>query len=169
MTSLVSVTAENERFYLPQIHEIEKLSFPSPWSLNALKSEIENPISHLWVYEREKALSGYICFWMYDEEVQLLSLAVHPRDRRKRLGHYLLKKMIEMAVSRGVQHIWLEVRPSNLAGKRLYQKLGFEEIYRRPRYYSNTEDAIVMALHPLAEETHYRISNSYQIGGKTCR
>ena len=160
MTSLVSVTTENDRFYLHQIHEIEKLSFPSPWSLNALQSEIENPISHIWVFEREEALSGYICFWMFDKEAQLLSLAVHPRDRGKGLGHYLLKKMIETAVSKRVQYIWLEVRPSNLAGKRLYQKLGFEEVHRRPRYYSNTEDAIVMGLSPLAEETHYRISNS---------
>jgi ribosomal-protein-alanine N-acetyltransferase len=160
MTSLVSVTTENNRFYLPQVHEIEKLSFPSPWSLNALQSEIERPISHLWVLEREEVLSGYICFWMFDKEAQVLSLAVHPRDRGKGLGHYLLKKMIEKAVSKGVRYIWLEVRPSNLAAKRLYQKLGFVEAYRRPRYYSNTEDAIVMGLSPLAEETYYRISNS---------
>ena len=160
MTSLVSVTTENGRYYLPQVHEIEKLSFPSPWSLKALQSEIKNPISHLWVLMREEVLSGYICFWMLDEEAQVLSLAVHPRDRGKGFGHYLLKKMIEKAVSKGVQYIWLEVRPSNLAGKRLYEKLGFIEVYRRPRYYSNAEDAIVMGLSPLAEETPYRISNS---------
>ncbi len=160
MTSLVSVTTENARFYLPQVYEIEKLSFPSPWSLNALQSEIKNPVSHLWVFKKEEILSGYICFWMFDEEAQVLSVAVHPRDRGKGIGHYLLKKMIEKAVFKGVQYIWLEVRPSNLTGKRLYEKLGFVEIYRRPRYYSNTEDAIVMGLSPLAEEIHYRISNS---------
>ncbi|MBN1832252.1 MAG: ribosomal protein S18-alanine N-acetyltransferase [Deltaproteobacteria bacterium] len=157
MTSLVSVTAENARFYLPQVYEIEKLSFPSPWSLNALQSEIKNPVSHLWVFKKEEILSGYICFWMFDEEAQVLSLAVHPHDRGKGIGHYLLKKMIEKAVSKGVQYIWLEVRPSNLAGKSLYEKLGFIEVYRRPRYYSNTEDAIVMGLSPIAEETDYRI------------
>ena len=160
MTSLVSVTTENDRYYLPQVHEIEKLSFPSPWSLNALQSEIKNPVSHLWVFKKEEVLSGYICFWIFDEEAQVLSLAVHPRDRGKGFGHYLLKTMIEKAVSIGVQHVWLEVRPSNLAAKRLYQKLGFIEVDRRPRYYSNTEDAIVMDLSPLAEETHHRISNS---------
>ena len=160
MTSLVSVTTENARFYLPQVHEIEKLSFPSPWSLNALQSEIKNPVSHLWVFKKEEILSGYICFWMFDEEAQVLSLAVHPRDRGKGIGHYLLNKMIERAFLKGVQYIWLEVRPSNLTGKRLYEKLGFIEVYRRPRYYSNAEDAIVMGLSPLAEETYYRISNS---------
>ena len=160
MTSLVSVTTENNQLYLPQIHEIEKLSFPSPWSLNALQSEIKNPISHLWVFKRDEVLSGYICFWMFEKEAQILSLAVHPRDRGKGFGHYLLKNMIEKVVSKGVQYIWLEVRPSNLAAKRLYQKLSFVEVYRRPKYYSNTEDAIVMGLSPVADETHYRISNS---------
>ncbi len=149
MTSLVAVTTENDRLYLPQIHEIEKLSFPSPWSLNALKSEIKNPISHLWALKREDALSGYICFWMLDKEAQLLSLAVHPRERRKGFGHYLLKKMIETTVSEGVQIVWLEVRPSNLAAIGLYRKMSFEELCRRPRYYSDTrEDAIVMVLRP---------------------
>jgi ribosomal-protein-alanine N-acetyltransferase len=155
MTILAPVTTENARFYLPKIHEIEKLSFPSPWSLNALKSEIKNPISHLWAIKKEDFLSGYICFWILVKEAQVLSLAVHPRDRGKGFGHYLLKKMIEKAVVEGVGHIWLEVRPSNLAAKKLYQKLGFTEAYRRPRYYSNTEDAIVMSLSPLAEDTHH--------------
>ena len=160
MTSLVSVTTENNRFYLPQVHEIEKLSFPSPWSLNALQSEIKNPISHLWVFKRDEVLSGYICFWLFEKEAQILSLAIHPRDRGKGCGYYLLKNMIEKVVSKGVQYIWLEVRPSNLAAKRLYQKLSFVEVYRRPKYYSNTEDAIVMGLSPVADETHYRSSNS---------
>jgi ribosomal-protein-alanine N-acetyltransferase len=149
MTSLVTVTTENDRLYLPQIHEIEKLSFPSPWSLNALKSEIKNPVSHLWALKREDALSGYICFWMLDKEAQLLSLAVHPYERRKGFGHTLLKKMIETTISEGIQVVWLEVRPSNLAGIGLYRKMGFKEVCRRPQYYSDTrEDAIVMVLGP---------------------
>lgn len=161
MTSLVAVTRENDRLYLPQIHEIEMLSFPSPWSLNAFISEIENPISYLWALEGEGALSGYICFWMFDKEVQLLSLAIHPYFRGKGLGYTLLERMIKTAVSKGIQHIWLEVRPSNLVGKRLYHKFGFEEVYRRPRYYPDThEDAIVMVLTPLENETHLQISNS---------
>jgi ribosomal-protein-alanine N-acetyltransferase len=150
MTSLVAITRENYQFFLHQILEIEKLSFLSPWTLHTLKSEIESPISHLWALKVEKVLSGYICFWMFDNEFQLINLAVHPHDRGKGLGHYLLKKMIERAVSKGMQYIWLEVRPSNLVAKRLYQRLGFEEVYRRPRYYPDThEDAIVMSLNLL--------------------
>lgn len=63
MTWLVPITKEPCQSFLHQILEIEKLSFPSPWSLDALKSEIKNPISHLWALKADEVLSGYICFW----------------------------------------------------------------------------------------------------------
>jgi len=147
MTSLVAITKENLQPFLHEILEIEELSFQSPWSVRALKSEIENPISHLWAVMMEKATSGYICFWLFDREIQLMSLAVHPHDRGKGLGHYLLKEMIEAGISKGMRQIWLEVRPSNVVAKGLYESLGFKEAYRRTRYYpDNIEDAIVMSL-----------------------
>jgi ribosomal-protein-alanine N-acetyltransferase len=41
----------------------------------------------------------------------------------------------------------LEVRESNVAARRLYERLGFAEIARRPNYYSSpVETAIVMEM-----------------------
>ena len=37
----------------------------------------------------------------------------------------------------------LEVRESNISAIKLYEKVGFEEINRRKKYYGN-EDAIIM-------------------------
>jgi ribosomal-protein-alanine N-acetyltransferase len=160
MSSLVTITKENFQPFLQKILEVEELSFPSPWSVHALKSEIENPISHLWALIMGKVLSGYICFWMFDREIQLISVAIHPHDRGKGLGHYLLKEMIETGISEGMQQIWLEVRPSNLVAKGLYERLGFEEAYRRPGYYPDThEDAIVMGLNLSRQDPYRSISN----------
>jgi len=160
MTSLVTITKENFQSFLQKILAIEGLSFPSPWSVHALRSEIENPISHFWALIMGKFLSGYICFWMFDREIQLISVAIHPHDRGKGLGHYLLKEMIETGISKGMQQIWLEVRPSNLVAKELYERLGFEEAYRRPRYYPDThEDAIVMGLNLSKQDPYRSISN----------
>ena len=160
MTSLVSITKENFQPFLQELLEIEELSFASPWSVHALKSEIENPLSHLWALIMGKVTSGYICFWMFDTEIQLMSLAVHPHDRGRGLGHYLLKEMIETGISKGMRQIWLEVRPSNVVAKGLYDRLGFKKMYVRPGYYpDNHEDAIVMSLN-LSEKDPYRaISN----------
>lgn len=160
MTSLVTITKENSQPFLQKILEIEELSFPSPWSVHALKSEVENPISHLWALRMGPFLSGYICFWMFDREIQLISVAVHPHDRGKGLGQYLLTEMIETGISRGMRQIWLEVRPSNSVAKGLYERLGFEEAYRRSRYYPDThEDAIVMSLNLLEKDPCHSISN----------
>jgi ribosomal-protein-alanine N-acetyltransferase len=56
-------------------------------------------------------------------------------------------KMIDLALSRGISRIWLEVRVSGGAARRLYEKFGFVESGRRRNYYTGpTEDAIVMSL-----------------------
>ena len=147
MTSLIEINNENYHLYIEQILEIENLSFFSPWSYQAFLEELRNPISHLWGIIEDKALSGNLCFWMFDREIQLINLAVHPEKRSRGLGHYLLTKMIEECISKGIPNIWLEVRRSNLAAKHLYVKLGFEPVGCRPRYYKDSnEDAIIMAL-----------------------
>ncbi len=147
MLSLVDITTETYKPYLEQIHEIENVSFPSPWSMKAFKAEIQNPSACLWALIEDEVLSGYICFWMFDSEIQLINIAIHPEKRQQGLGEYLLTKMIEDCISKGKHYIWLEVRPSNAAAKRLYQKMGFEEVGRRKKYYMDTnEDALVMSL-----------------------
>jgi len=144
---LVKIGTENCQTYLEQVIEIEKLSFQSPWSINTFESEIKNPISHLWALATDNTLLGYVCFWMFDSDIQLINIAVHPNKRGQRLGQLLLNKIIRTSITHGMQNIWLEVRPSNLAAKRLYRKFGFQEVGRRPRYYTDTnEDAILMIL-----------------------
>ncbi|MCJ7595358.1 MAG: ribosomal protein S18-alanine N-acetyltransferase [Desulfobacterales bacterium] len=147
MTSIVGVNPENQPVYLDRILAIETLSFPSPWSFGAFEQEVKNPISRLWVLTANKAVAGYICFWIFDAEIQLINVAVHPKARGRGYAEHLLNRMIESGLSKGIHQVWLEVRLSNVAAQGLYRKLGFEEVGRRPRYYGDTdEDAIVMSL-----------------------
>jgi ribosomal-protein-alanine N-acetyltransferase len=160
MTSIRDITGNNYLVYLESILQIENLSFLSPWSPQAFQGEIKNPFSRLWALMVDDVLTGYICFWVFDREIQLVNIAVHPLRRGKGLGCLLLTKMIEKGISGGKESIWLEVRPSNLAARRLYHKLGFEAVDRRPRYYSDTnEDAIVMML-ALPAEIGYRLASN---------
>ena len=160
MITLVNITTENYLIYLEPIMEIENLSFPSPWNLSFFKEEVKNPVSHLWTVFVYGVLSGYICFRMVADEIQLLNIAVHPRKRDNGLGQCLLKKMICAGISEGIQSIWLEVRTSNLIAHRLYEKLGFKEISKKPGYYRDTnEDAIVMALSLSQKERCHKTGN----------
>ena len=155
MTSLLDITPENYQGYLARIFEIENLSFPCPWTLDDFVQEIKNPLSHLWASRVDGVFSGYICFRMFESEIQVLKMAVHPKKRGKGLGQDLLTKMIEAGMLKGIEYVWLEVRPSNLAAQKLYEKLGFGEVHRRPRYYEDTtEDAIVMGLTLFGKETY---------------
>lgn len=147
MIALVSLTRDNYQHYLDGILEIERNSFPSPWSRQAFLQEIENPVSHLWTLNEEGAVVGYICFWLFDNIIQILDIAVHPTKRRQGNACHLLREVIKKGISHGAEQIWLEARVSNLAARELYEKYGFKEVGLRSRYYRDTnEDAVTMSL-----------------------
>jgi ribosomal-protein-alanine N-acetyltransferase len=152
MISLVIIDEDNFQYFKDDILEIEKASFPSPWSPNGFREEINKPISHLWGLIMNEELIGYICFWEFAGEIHLMNIAVHPDRRGRGFGQYMLNRMIEAGISKGFQTVWLEVRPSNHIARRLYEKTCFREIGRRPQYYKDThEDAIVMSLQNLLD------------------
>jgi ribosomal-protein-alanine N-acetyltransferase len=153
MISLSRMAPGNLEFYLKRIYEIETLSFAAPWSINAFRQEVKNPVSHLLGLLVNGTLQGYVCFWLFDGEIQLVNIAVHPKARGRGLGNYLLTKVLEFAASSSTQAIWLEVRLSNRTARSLYEKFGFAEVGRRRKYYTdNNEDAVVMSLN-LAEKS----------------
>jgi ribosomal-protein-alanine N-acetyltransferase len=152
MISLIKIDKDNFQHFKDDILEIEKASFPSPWSVHAFREEIERPVSSLWGLVTDNKLVGYICFWEFAGEIHLMNIAVHPDRRRSGLGQHMLNRMIEAGISKGFQTAWLEVRPSNLKARRLYKKTCFRETGRRPQYYKDThEDAIVMSLQNLSD------------------
>jgi ribosomal-protein-alanine N-acetyltransferase len=146
--------------YSDQIMKIENISFPSPWSLGAFKAEIKKTVSNLWAIITDQNLLGYICFWIFDTEMHIINFAIRPEKRGRGFGEILLGSIIEKGIARGVNYVWLEVRPSNLPAMALYTKLGFTEVGRRTHYYSETnEDAIIMSLDLAERHEHYRVSN----------
>lgn len=152
MICLTAVTKENFARFQSDLLSIERSSFPSPWDINSFLKEIDRDISHFWVLTMDDVLAGYICFWIFANEVHLLNIAVHKASQRKGVGRRLLAKMVEVGNGEGAETAWLEVRPSNLAARSLYRKAGFREVGRRPRYYRDTdEDAIIMSM-PLHHE-----------------
>jgi ribosomal-protein-alanine N-acetyltransferase len=146
MISLLRITAENQQGYLEPLLDIETRSFPTPWSAAAFIQEIRNPITRLWAAVVNGKPAGFIVYWVLDLEVDLLTLAVHPEQRRKGLGRLLLTHIVEEAAAMAVGSLWLEVRVSNNAAINLYRAFGFERAGLRRKYYDTQEDAIVMCL-----------------------
>ncbi len=134
---------------LPRILEIERLAFPTPWSLSSFKRELTLPFSRLTVATVDgnaPTTVGFLCRWLVADECHILNIAVHPDYRRVGVGAELMKLAIAEARARGASLVTLEVRRSNLPARSLYRKFEFEERRLRRHYYGAGEDAIVMEL-----------------------
>jgi ribosomal-protein-alanine N-acetyltransferase len=140
---------------LPAVHAIERASFSSPWPPHAYQTELEtNRMAHYLVARIGEQLVAYGGMWLMVDEAHITTFAVHPAWRRQRLGERLLLAFLDLAVDRGGHEATLEVRLSNIAARRLYEKYGFRPVGLRPRYYSDdNEDALIMTTLPLADPT----------------
>ena len=80
------------------------------------------------------------------DEGDIGNVAVAPDSRRRGIGAALLKALFAESERRGAAVLQLEVRESNLAARRLYEKNGFEIVGKRKNYYEKpAEDAILMS------------------------
>ncbi|MBN2653911.1 MAG: ribosomal protein S18-alanine N-acetyltransferase [Nitrospirae bacterium] len=136
-----SVVAED----MPQIINIEQISFSSPWPEASFLSELYNRYSVCRVAENNGTIAGYIFVRHISDECHIMTLAVHDLYRRKGVASILLKDMLSDVRSEGQPFIYLEVRASNIAAQSLYQKFGFVKCGIRKGYYASPEeDAVVM-------------------------
>ena len=129
---------------LKDIVRIEKLSFPDPWTPSQLLFEIVHEYSRGIVAEICGKVAGYIFGMVVGDEGHIGNIAVDPGFRRRGIGKKLLQLMLEDMEQSGVKMVFLEVRKSNEAARKLYLSAGFVEVGLRRRYYRNGEDAIVM-------------------------
>jgi ribosomal-protein-alanine N-acetyltransferase len=140
--------------HIAEVQEIERGSFPSPWPQHAYRAEIEtNRLAHYRVATVDGAVVAYGGIWLMVDEAHITTFAVHPAWRRRRIGEQLLLALLDLAVARHAREATLEVRLSNLAARKLYEKYGFRPVGVRPRYYSDDgEDALIMTTEPLDTE-----------------
>jgi [ribosomal protein S18]-alanine N-acetyltransferase len=78
------------------------------------------------------------------DDAHLFDLSVASAVRRRGIGAQLVRALDDELRARGAVAMTLEVRPSNAAARVLYRRLGFVEEGRRPRYYPDGEDALLL-------------------------
>lgn len=137
---------------IDQVLAIEQASFSMPWSRNLFLSEFRSPgVSSLLVALADdsatRVVTGYIVYWLVEDEMHILNLAVAPALRRHGIARQLVLAAIKRAYVQGARRAFLEVRASNAAAQKLYSSLGFSGSFIRRGYYdSPIEDAVVMIL-----------------------
>lgn len=140
---------------LAAVHEIERASFTTPWPPHAYRQELEtNRLAHYLIARLGGSIVAYAGIWIMVDEAHVTTFAVHPGWRRRHIGERLLVALLDLAVDRRAREATLEVRLSNLAARRLYEKYGFRPVGIRPRYYSDDgEDALIMTTEELTSAT----------------
>lgn len=134
---------------LPAIVEIELACFASdPWPRRSFEAFLDRDGSEFLVAEDPDAhgeVAGYAILIQAADEAELLNLAVDDKRRGRGIGGSLLVRLLDACRERSVRAVYLEVRESNAAARRLYAGHGFVEVGRRRSYYERpVEDGLIL-------------------------
>jgi [ribosomal protein S18]-alanine N-acetyltransferase len=139
---------------LSAIEEIERASYPTPWSRSMFAGELAKPSSVcLGAFEGER-LVGYLIVSRYVDAWHVMNVAVATDHRRRGVASELLGALFERTREDGRRGYTLEVRVSNAGAISLYERLGFERRGVRRGYYTdNREDALIMWRDPAVRDS----------------
>ena len=130
---------------LDSVVAIERLVQTHPWSKQQFQESLAS--YQCTVYEQANQVVGFCILQPVLDEANLLLMAIHPNQQGKGLGYILLDHSIQQLKNNPIQ-IFLEVRESNIAAIRLYEKTDFHQIDLRKNYYPNPdgsrEHAVIM-------------------------
>ena len=131
--------------HVAQVAQLEKLCFADPWSESSITSELNNPLSLWLVAEEDGCVLGYIGSQTEMGEADMMNVAVHPEYRRRGIAQALVNGLIDALRCNDVTSLTLEVRATNEPAKRMYEKLGFQQVGVRKNYYRHPrEDALIL-------------------------
>ena len=133
---------------LPAVVAIENAIYDFPWTQGNFRDSLAAGYS-CWMYERDGEPIGYAVLMLAADEAHLLNLSIAAAWQRQGHGGRLLQRRRAAARELGARLIFLEVRPSNAAALRLYQRHGFQRVGLRREYYpaqAGREDALIYSL-----------------------
>jgi ribosomal-protein-alanine N-acetyltransferase len=134
---------------LPEVYAIEKASFPHPYDLDVFQAYLmrveDSDFDGFLVATQGERVIGYILF-EYGRKGLIVSMAVRPDSRRKKVGTLLLREGL-LRLSKKCKEVTLQVGVSNAGAQDLYRSFGFSIEKVLPGYYPDGEDAYLMVKH----------------------
>lgn len=134
--------------WLDAVMHIEQRAYEFPWSRGNFIDSLAAGYAMSCLTSTHGELLGYRVVMPGFHEMHLLNITVEPNQQGRGWARLMLRELISQAHTTQSECIWLEVRPSNLRARNLYQRFGFEEVGLRPGYYpalgDSREDAVVM-------------------------
>ena len=132
---------------IPSLLSIENALFQDEaWSKEVFESEFAllGTTRTYRMVEENKEIVAYFGLAIVDDTADITTIAVRTDFQGRGIGRKLMQEILDIAASRNLRKIMLEVKPENLAAISLYQKFDFEVIGLRRNYYGPSKDALTM-------------------------
>ena len=121
--------------------------FEKKWAKKDFYSFISNQ-DNIFILSYPKPL-GYLKARVTKDEIEIISILIDKRFRKVGMGKSLLNELLNIALKKKIQNIFLEVSVENQIAINLYKKFNFIKVGKRKNYYFHNGkyiDADIMKL-----------------------
>lgn len=122
--------------------KLEMACFPDDaWSSSTIEALLRASIRYGFVIEKDEQLIGYVLLTCFEGEAEIERIGIVPSCRGRHYGRILLEQVFKML---DVRRCVLEVNAQNISAAKMYRSCGFSLFGKRPAYYHDGSDALMM-------------------------
>jgi ribosomal-protein-alanine N-acetyltransferase len=130
-----------------ELARIHALGFYRGWPVGEFESFLADEATPVYVAcDAKRRIAGFALIRIAADEAELLTIAVDPKWRGKRIGQALLRAAFADLLMSPARRMFLEVSEDNGAAIKLYQREGFATISSRKGYYPKPDGSQATAL-----------------------
>ena len=129
--------------HLNELQEILISDFDDFWSFSTLKEEVENENSSYIIGKINNEIIGFAELKKIFDQADIMNIVIKKTYRNQGIGTLLLENLILLAKDLNISTLFLEVNEQNKPAIHLYEKLGFEKLGVRKKYYNNNNGIIM--------------------------
>ena len=110
------------------------------WTLEQLLTASTRDDTIYLVAEKQGQIIGLCGVQNIQGDGEITNVSVDKNMRGEGVGYKMMRQLLERGRGIGIENYTMEVRSSNAAARRLYEKLGFKSDGKRPGFYDNPKD-----------------------------
>lgn len=137
---------------MPQVLVIERESFNDPWTLEEFLVSLRERNTIGQVAERGEIVVGYVVYRLHRARIEILNLAVDPRERRRGVGTQLVGRLVQKLSTGRRRSLTAKVRERNVAAQLFLRSRGFRAVCVLHGAYDAGEDGYLMRFERLIAE-----------------